>query len=285
MFASGGTRIRVTGQRVNLRSAGTGRASIVHVVSNGDELVAVKGLNGDWVAVKVPSDAGLWVYGELVRDGVVSVPKLDARSGAGIDSQIICHLKEGDKVNVTGRSGDWLKIEPPSDCVFYINSKYVEPVRSSVKKTVPVKKVAPVKKVVDRTPPKPAFRPLVRAPVVVVPPVVSRPRPPAPSISPSSRYGNIFPEERLIASRDQGEKVVYDGELRKSGLLHGCPGGYSLSVRDDKGRVLTRCYVKGNNAQLTSLLGRTLRIEGSEYWLRGVRLSVIVPDRIVPTVY
>ncbi|MCK5849365.1 MAG: SH3 domain-containing protein, partial [Kiritimatiellae bacterium] len=194
-----------------------------------------------------------------------------------IDSQIICRLKEGDRVTVKGRSGDWLKIAPPSGCVLYISRKYVENVLSPRKKP-PVKRVKAARspKVVDRKPPKPVIRLLRQQTYTDTPSVVSRP--PAP---PAPKYDDVFHREMLSVSCTQGKKVIYDGLLRKSGPIPGCPGQYRLAARDSKGRALTRCYVKGNSAQLASFLGRRLRIEGTEYWLHGIRLSVVVPERIV----
>jgi hypothetical protein len=42
------------------------------------------------------------------------------------------------------------------------------------------------------------------------------------------------------------------------------------------------CYVRGNNVQMNSLLGRRLLIRGREYWVQGAKYPVVIPDEIIP---
>ena len=320
----GGEKIRVTAERVNLRSGAGIGSDVVRIGSKGDLLFAVKGVSdGDWVQVRPPENLDLWVYGELVRDGRVAVPRLAARSGAGIDHAVVYRFKKGDRVSIKEESGDWLRIEPPADCVLWISRKHVEPVSAhepkpeAVKKkgkkpdNEPPEKPRPIRpsKPVKPVKPVPSFSQTERRKTVVEPAVRKPPRPEGAGFADAdtdvsggalwgtgrgsvhSRPGmpagkkkvsGLFAAETLDDSEPQGREVSYTGEVRPSaGWVFNRPGDYRLGVRDSKGRPVTRCYILGNRSQLASLLGRNCRIEGSEYWLEGVRLPVVVPERIV----
>jgi hypothetical protein len=60
----------------------------------------------------------------------------------------------------------------------------------------------------------------------------------------------------------------------------GRPSRYRLT-RSQGHTHETVCYVKGNEAQLQSLLGKSLMIKGREYWVQGVRHPVLVPEQII----
>ena len=282
-----GTQLRVTSARVNLRCKPGLGGEVVYVASRGELLTAVKDTNGEWVEVVAPRGASLYVYAELVRNGVVAVPTLQARSRDGIDHQTVCVLKRGDKVTGRGKVGDWLKIAPPRGCTLWIAGKYVEPPEAPKKKPPPVVKKAPPKPPTPPPPPRPPMLPppppkpplpeedtgrvtkMWKDPIHTVAPVrVEKPR------------GVLFDSGELVGSEEQGLAATHTGTLRKAGPVFRRPSAYCLIDRDSRRRAVTQCYVLGSARQLAALVGGRMRIEGAEYWLQGVRHPVLVPKRI-----
>lgn len=279
------TQLRVTTSRVNLRCKPGLGGEVVYVASRGELLTAVKGAGEEWVQVLAPKGATLYVYAELVRNGVVAVPTLQARSRDGIDHQTVCVLRRGDKVAGRGRAGDWLKIAPPRGCTLWVAGKYVAPPEPPKKKPAPKPKPKQKPVVAVRPPPKPVTPPK--------PPKPSKPatdfrrgtawKAPIHTTAPARRAGTagaVFASEELVRSREQGVAAIYTGTLRRSGPVFRRPSAYCIMDRDGRGRGFTQCYILGSDRQLAGLLGRKMRIEGSEYWLQGVRHPVVVPKRI-----
>ncbi len=85
----------------------------------------------------------------------------------------------------------------------------------------------------------------------------------------------------LVPLRGQGETAVYEGVLTRGSFLLIRPSRFRI-VERGRGRVVTLCYVMGNESQLNGLVGRKLSIHGREYWLQGTRHPVLVAERIVP---
>ena len=281
-------RVRVTGERVNLRSGpGTG-SEVISQVSAG-EILGVDGIEGEWTRVVPPEGVNLWVYGELIQDGIVAVPKLMVRGGPGINYKAVGHLVEGNKVTIRGEHTGWLSIAPPPGCHLWIHSAYVEnaaapavaaPAAGTSRpddNTKPVRLVVPStggeegKSVALVSPQKPAkpLSPAVGRPaagdrrIVTVKPPVIDPR-------------------MLVPSREQGRPVDMSGLLRPAGrAVWRRPSRYRLVQRDNQGRAVTVCYVIGNEAQLDRLLGKNLDISGKEYWVQGVRHPAIAVERVV----
>jgi len=291
--------VRVTGDHVNLRPTAGGKSAVVSQVDTGDVLFAPNGIGeGEWVEVETPATADLWVYGELVRGDTVCASRVQVRSGPGTNYKVIGMADKGDRVDVRGRQGDWLKIAPLPECTLWISRDYVEPFAAK-----PVQPVVPTPR-----PPTQVFEPRPRPAVPVPPPAVPKPvvpspvrpvpvpaprapkpaRPPAPSLPEpvvvTSRPGKLPPalaKRRLVASKKQGEAVEYVGVLRPAGLVWGRPSRYRLVMRDDAGRALALCYILGNEAQLERIVGRTLHVTGHRYWVQGVRIPVVAPVQII----
>lgn len=284
-----GTRLKVIGDRVNLRSQSGGghTAEVVSQVNTGDELVARSGLDGAWVEVEAPATASVWVYEELVKDGVVAATKVRVRGGPDVGWQPVGRVTKGDRLTVRGRKGDWLEIAPPPGTSLWISRDYVEPVVAKppprpVPKPVPKPPVKPV------PPPKPVPEPPVaKPPVRVGLPTSGAAKPkPLPSVplvirpSTGSRLPVGLAGRTLVPSKPQGSAVQYGGIVHRSGLVWRRPSRFRLA-EDESGRALTMCYLLGNEEQLGQILGRRVTIHGREYWVQGVRSSVVVPERIV----
>ena len=177
--------LEVTGDRVNLRAEPRADAEVVSQVSRGDALFTDK-LVGNWIEVVPPESSDLWVYGELVKDGVVAVSKLRVRAGRGINYPAVGRLEKGDKLVVRATVDGWLKIAPPDGCSLWVSSSYVRPAKADpagmVAKPAPVKKLKPQPRIEPRVL-MPPLKPTKSAPL---PERAAKVRPragPAPSIS------------------------------------------------------------------------------------------------------
>jgi len=308
--------VRVTGDRVNLRTRPDGESEVVGQVSRGTVLKRLAS-DGDWTKVAPPEGTDLWVYGELIQDGLVAVPKLMVRGGPGINYKSVGHLLEGDGVTVRGEQSGWLRIAPTPGSYVWISSGYVQrtsapaepaakpspapavkpvprpaapkppPERSAVKPVGPTSAKPSVS--IARPPPGRAFTPPVR-------PTAPPARPSAPRREPPSRTGpgrtitgvSAAPApvdlKHLVSSRAQGRRVEMRGTLRPAArAVWRRPGDYRLVQRDRQGRSLTVCYVAGKAERLDALLGRSLLVAGREYWVQGVLHPVIVVESLTDT--
>ena len=135
--------------------------------------------------------------------------------------------------------------------------------------------------------------PVERVPVPPRPrPEIIRPQPPPPvteppaTVMPGREEDTVDPPPALqrmglVPLRGQGETAVYEGVLTRGGFLLIRPSRFRI-VERGRGRVVTLCYVLGNESQLERLIGRQLAVHGREYWLQGTRHPVLVVERIVP---
>lgn len=278
------TSVKVIGERVNLRARPDMNSEVVGQVAR-DQVLTAKSFQDEWVEVLAPNSVDVWVHKDFVADNRVTADRLYVRGGPGINWQSVGQMNRNDPIFPRGEFGEWLKIAPPPDCSLWVNRKYVEVIQRE--KTPPPKPTMEpppqvgereVVKRADATPgPAPArtFRPSEReaaltpsgASAVTVIPPNEAPPPPA--------------DLKLIPLEGQGRPVQREGTIRLAGFVLGRPSRYRL-VQDDGVRIQTICYVRGNNSQLASLLGRRVLIRGREYWVRGVKDPVLVPEEIVP---
>jgi len=304
--------VRVSGERVNLRSAPSLQSEVVAQVAKGDILESKVGLGGEWVEVDPPARVDLWVYKELIRDGVVAVSAVRIRAGEGINYKAVGRLEKGAKVDVRGSSGDWLRIAPPPGCSLWISSDYVEsapqaavPRPAPAQAAVPVA-VAPVKPIWP-SPPK------GKAPIEPATPIAATDggyKPPGPAgksaLNPSALWRKyVAPSDAppahdkaqqvvqeasevgtvsgrpLVRGKRQGDEVDHEGRLSRALLVWRRPSPYTLVKRDEQGRYYTACFLLGNETRLSAAVGHEVRVDGRQYWVQGVRDPVVVIDRIV----
>lgn len=267
------TRVKVIGQRVNLRTKADPQAEVVGQISDGEFLNA-RSFQDDWVEVAPPDSVELWVHREFIKDNQVMVPKLYVRGGPGINYTVVGTLLRGETITPKGDFGEWIKIVPPAVCSLWVNRSYVQVLQPEKVKQVPAQK-------------SPAD-PLVKvggggeAPDIYTPPVVAV-LPKAPVAQPVQQQTATNPPSdlALIPLAGQGRVVQRDGVLRLSGLVWGRPSRFRL-VRYEGSRIEMICYVRGNSGQMNALLGQRLLIRGREYWVQGVKYPVVMPDEIIP---
>lgn len=293
--------VRVTGDNVNLRAAPTADSEVVLQVMQGDELKAA-GREGEWIKIVPPEKTSLWVYGELVRDDVVAVSKLRVRAGQGANYKSVGYLEKGTKLEVRSRPGDWLEIAPPEGSYLWISADYVVEIKNNSEPVPEEPKLVPKQHQVPQHDPeqKAVEKPVVQVPARKPP----LPETDVPIVRPSLKPVNLESSglssaEQYVLKKDEisqdmaavlarlrpdegkGRVVQYKGTLRKSSLVWHRPSKYRLIMNDEKGRAYTICYVLGSEKRLADYVGRVLLVYGREYWVDGVRYSVVVPEQLI----
>lgn len=263
---AGATSMVVTGNAVNLRSRPAVDSEIVGQLANG-QVLTVRQADEQWAEVAPPTNVSLWVYREFIKDGRVSVAKLKVRSGPGFVYRDVGTIVKGTPVAVVGQRNDWVEIQAPETCSVWVSSKFLKPLDQPAPPPAPVRPpAAPLpERTVAETPPPARPSP----PPVVAPPA---PKPPPPP---------DLVKRGLVPLDGQGNVVQVEGWLQPAGYLIGPPSRFRL-VEKENGSFRTVCYIKGNNAQLNTFLGRRLRVVGRQYWLQGARDAIVVPEQITP---
>jgi len=273
-FGESGTKVRINGQRVNLRSRPELNAEVVGQMAEGDVVVA-KSFEGQWVEIDVPESIDVWVHGDFVSDNRVVASRLHVRGGPGINYGVLGELERGDTVTRRDEFGEWLKIAPPTGASVWVSRDYIE-VLQPEKPAMPAVRTH-VAEARQRQPVSSATRqPVTRASRSVVP---VKPQEEAPEEA--EEKPQVPPDMKLIPLPGQGKLVQREGVLRLAGFIIGRPSRYRL-VRQQGNRIETICYVRGNNAQLGGFVGDRLLIRGREYWVKGVKNAVVIPEQIVP---
>ncbi len=264
--AFGQTKVKVVGQRVNLRAKAAPESEVVGQVGEG-EILPAKSVGDEWVEVATPDKVDVWVHRDFVKDGVVSANKLFVRGGPGINYSVVGTMGRGEAFSVRGEFGEWLKIAPPASSSLWVSRQFVQVVQ-------PEKPRPPE--------PRPVARP-VPAPVPPPVPPVQLPPPVAPPVTAAQEPPPVAPPADLvlIPLEGQGRFVQREGELRMVGFAFSSPSRYRL-VRYEGNRTVVICFVRGNNSQLNSFVGQRLLIRGREYWVRGADYPVVIPEQIVP---
>ena len=277
-------KVEVLRDHVNLRAKPRAEAEVAGQVNKGT-LLDFRGTNGEWIAVAPPDSIGLWVFTDFVKEGKVATDKLNVRAGAGINYPTVGAMVKGDPVVVRNKLGDWLEIAPPTNAALWVHQDFVElPVaRAAVASAAAPEPVQPTAPPVSSSPvvaavAKPPFIPSPVAPVAsaqapasAVPAAASAPVPP-PDVS----------EQGLVPLAGQGEVMEREGLLHKTSLLDFARVSNYCLVDKERGRPVTTCYVRGNNAQLKQFEDRRIRIKGDGYWVKGGTKPVIVPRQIMP---
>ena len=258
----GGDTARVIGNRVNLRARPDLRAEVVGQVDRGEQLT-VTSITDSWAEILPPDGVEFWIHGDFVEDGVIAPPRLNVRAGPGVNHAVVAQLERDDRVTPTGEFAEWISIEPPEDTRIWIAADFVE-----LERPEPESDPAPRPELDPELDPEPEPDPeRAPRPAPEAPPVVERPAPELPS------------DLDLIPLEGQGEQVDLEGTIRSAGFVFGRPSRYRLT-RQRGHSTETLCYIKGNERQLHSLVGREVRIQGRKFWVQGARYPVMIPEQI-----
>ncbi len=280
----------VTADRVNLRARPEATSEVVGQVSKGDRLASGGEKVAEWLQVMPPAGADLWVYDELINEGVVAASRVNIRSGPGINYRSIGRLEKGARVTVRDTKGQWLKIAPVPGCSAWVSEEYVKDAATAVAPPAPVPESRPSPATPPTTPTAPRAptpTPIRRPPVPVSPPAPvvrhsprgeapAAPRPvPVATRAPAKASINL----RLRSNMPQGEAGESTGVIRPSGWDCLRPAKYRLVAPDAKGRARTVCYVLGDDATWRSLVGQRIQVVGRKYWVTGAEYPAMAVTR------
>jgi hypothetical protein len=300
-------QVTVTAERVNIRSVPNLQGEKMGQVARGDVLSATGERRDGWLEIVPPASAAVWIYGELVAEGVVAASSVRVRSGPGVGYRAVGSLHKGDRVEAVGSKGDWIRIVPPSSSRAWIAEEYVAAGSGipAVKPAVSKPKPKPA-----ASKPKPKPKPVVRiqpAPVVRTPCMPDRPsaqrasgsrqivpvrtdvdatRPAAkPSTVAKAPQVKISPKGveslHLVAGAPQGESAEVTGVLLRTGLFPlGRPGRYRLVMSGGRGPARTACYVIGDDGVLAARVNERVTLAGKKYWVQGVREPVVAVSAV-----
>jgi SH3-like domain-containing protein len=256
-FGQGATnlQVRTLADKVNLRARPESGTEVVAQAGDGQSLVAVR-VEGEWLGVLAPTNAGVWVKSQFVKDGIVMGDKIKLRSGPGISYRDVGLLRKGVSVSVRMTQGEWLKVDPPEDLVLWVNKSLVQAVPVTIAGTAQ------------------GDAAVLQASVeaggeVSTNSLLTRELPPG------------LPRDQLAAVLGQGALVERTGTVERVPLAFFRGVDYRLvDVRD--GTRVTVCFLEGNDSQMPSLVGRRLVVKGREYWLRNQRFAVVYPEVVKP---
>jgi uncharacterized protein YgiM (DUF1202 family) len=137
-FSGTATTGVVTAAHVNVRSGpGADDYEIITTIQQGDQ-VRVRAESEAWYCIRYPETASVWIPVDAVAaelPGTIDPQGMRVPvEGDGVAMRVrswnratvVGHLEGGDMVTVTGRRGQWYKIEAPASAKAWISAKYVD---------------------------------------------------------------------------------------------------------------------------------------------------------------
>lgn len=251
---------RVTADRVNLRARPMKDAEVVAQVPV-DTLVTVQATEGEWARVAAPTNIGVWISAAFVTNGVVAADKLMVRSGPGATFRDIGTACRGERIMMLEKRGEWIRCQPPTDTAVWIMAALLAPVpRQTPSPIVPV-----VQEIASTT-----------VTAIAVADTNLTENGPGTVVLPAGLM-----REELASVLGQGAVVDREGTVDRVPIAFIHCSSYRLIATED-GRSTTVCYLRGNDEQMPSLVGRRLWVRGREFWLRAEKPPLLFPDEIKP---
>lgn len=254
---------RATADRVNLRARPIPDADVVGQVATG-AVVDVRRMEGDWAQVVPPTNVGVWVNASFVKQGVVTTDRLLVRGGPGSTFREIGAVRRGTRLVPLETRGDWLKCQPPEGVTVWVSVALIAPV------PVPVAPKAAI---------SPQAAPVVTPVVVTVTTTVWRgDSGPGTAVLPPGLL-----RQDLAMVMGQGSTAQYQGTVDRVPIAFLHCSSYRL-VSQEGGRATTLCYLRGNDEQMPSFMGRRLSVSGREFWLKAEKAPLLYLDEVKPLV-
>ena len=235
-----------------------------------DTLFTVRGPLNDvdaWVPVDAPDNVFVWIYRDLVRDGRVVADKSRVRAGAALTYPHVASLDRGERVEVRGSFGDWLKIKPPPGLNFWVLRDHVEPLAESSGEAPAAEEPA-----LEALSP-PAGESAILAFTNLLEAAVVQPSTSTPSPAPPPELGGYVLEE----SPDQGKRVVVEGTLDWGGV-GSVRAPFCLVAKQPDGDMLPVCHLLAPELTYGPHIGAALRVEGTRWRVKGSTLPVVLPS-------
>jgi len=267
------SRVRgLGGERVAIYAATNSvRDAVVAWVSPDTELA----LRGDWsddavwLRIDPPNSVNVWIYRELVANNVVRTDKSRVRAGAGLTFSPVASLRKGDRVEVRGAYGDWLKIKPPAGLSFWVLRDQVEPLAVMPPSEAVTNGLAEslLVSLATNLPPSEADATNGVSAVSAVP---AEPMSPVPV---------ELAGAALEAGADQGARVAMTG-LLDFGVVGDFPAPFSLVARRTGGDEPLCLLFAPAALDPAAHVGELVAVSGTRWRVKGVALPVIVADAL-----
>lgn len=220
-----------------------------------------------WVRVEPPAGAGVWIYRDLVRNGVVQANKVRVRAGAGLTFHPVGVLNKGDRVEVRSTYGDWVKIAPPPGINFWVLRDQVEPLAVQPSEELAasnaVQNIGLM--IVSELTNSVASEALAAAAAAAVP-LLRAP--------PAEIAGHP-----LLEGVQQGERVVLTGVL-DWGVVGEVNAPFSLTVRQADGDMRPVCHILVSTTLANPLVGSTVSVVGTRWFLKSSGLPVVAAESV-----
>lgn len=115
----------VTGKKVRLRNAPKLDSSILKEVSIG-ELLPIVGEVDNFYCIRPTPDMKGFVFHTFIINGSIEGDQVNVRAAPSTLSPILCKLHKGEQVITYEKKDNWVEIELPFTCHFYISKEFVE---------------------------------------------------------------------------------------------------------------------------------------------------------------
>ncbi|HUR38758.1 MAG TPA: hypothetical protein VM222_04670 [Planctomycetota bacterium] len=120
----------VTVERLNVRMfpKGDQNSIITSVLGLGDKVVVVAEKD-EYYQILPPKGSTVFVTAKNIKregdKGTATTAEVPVRLDSRVNADVLCTLKEGEAVKVSGEHMGWLKIEAPPAVKYYVGKKYV----------------------------------------------------------------------------------------------------------------------------------------------------------------
>jgi uncharacterized protein YraI len=258
--AVAGQEARVTSDRVNVRAKPVNDAEVIGQVNQGDALTVLK-VEEVWAEVQAPTNMGVWVKGEFVRNGAVAGDKVNVRSGPGVSYRSVGSVRGGAAVQVREVRGEWTCIVPPEGVSLWIKKEFLDLGTAGSSGTGQVAVVTATSTAVVEVVESQAF-----------------------GVSTNATLTRELPaglkEGQLAAVLGQGAVIDRQGVLERVPLAIFRGVEYRLVDMED-GRRVTTCYLRGRDAEMPGLMGKRVKAKGPGWWLSGEKCPLVYLDEVV----
>jgi len=120
----------VTKEGVNIRSGANINFESLYQTKKGERLI-IKSKSYDWYKVVLPKGVTCFISIKYVKmqgdnSGILTADRVNIRAKPGENFTIIGQARQGDILNITGRSDGWYSISPLDNCYGWIHEKFVK---------------------------------------------------------------------------------------------------------------------------------------------------------------
>ncbi|MBI5775455.1 MAG: SH3 domain-containing protein [Verrucomicrobia bacterium] len=289
----------IKASRVNVRGQARLASEVVTQLKKDDavtileEIAAPNAKPGEpaaWLRIKLPANTPVWVNANFVSNNLVTVNKLNVRSGPGENYSVLARLDKGAEVKaIRTVGGDWTEIEAPAGAFAFIGSELVSrPNKPAAPETISAANTttappAPAPEPVKLEPapaPAPAPAPTVETksaatttPAPVVPVTTPEPAPAPPALAPEIKTESasttvaappaISPTREIVVEEIAPKRIVTrEGFVRLSVNIQ-TPTFYALESLDN-GKTINYLHSTSTNLQWKVLKDRKVIVTGEE---------------------